>query len=164
MHEPVLVPDMTIFIQLGIFLLSYAILRKFLFLPYLELLKERNRLSIGLKEEAIKAKEEAEKLKSEYETKLLAEKKNFNTWYDSERRKITEQERNSLNEVKETAQKEYQIVNAKLEEEARQVRLSLKSQLLPLAGELASKLIGKKVELSAASTNGDAFSSQETRP
>jgi len=146
-HEPVLIPDYTLFIQLGIFFASYFVLRFLVFKPYLELLRVRRERTSGLKAHALQAREEAEKLKTTYEEFMRSERKRANAWADGERKKVLDEERDIVSTARDQAAQELQVIRANISSGREKAR----KQLLPLISEyssqLVSKLIGRKVSL-----------------
>lgn len=67
-------PDLTTFIQLGIFLFLVVFLSKVLFKPVLQVLEAREQMHVGPKEEAARLKAEAETLREEVYSAISAAK------------------------------------------------------------------------------------------
>ena len=150
-HEPVLVPDMTLFIQLAIFLASYFVLRSLLFRPYIELLHERREKTLGMKEKAQSDQASAEKHKAEYEEFMRVERKKIAEFTEAERRKIGDEEKKIIDAARAAAAKQQQAVSATLAAEYEKTRAELKGRVPEYASLLASKILGKKVQVGAAS-------------
>ena len=71
-ESPTLDLDITMFIQLGIFVLLLLFLRKFVLIPYLAAFDARDALTRGAQEDARKLKQEAEEARARYETERQA--------------------------------------------------------------------------------------------
>lgn len=148
-HEPVLVPDQTIFIQLAIFMATYFVLRVLVFKPYLALLAERREKTLGMKEKAQSDQASADQYKQEYEEFLRVEKKKISDWADGERRKVAEEEKTIIDAARAAATKQQQAVYATLQVETENARQELKAKVPEYASELASKILGRKVQVQA---------------
>jgi F-type H+-transporting ATPase subunit b len=163
MHEPVLVPDMTIFIQVGIFFACYFVLNALVFKPYLALLKARREQTVGLREAAERDRAQAEKLRTEYETFLKTERKKISAWSDEERKKIQDEERHRIQLARDMAAKANDAARAVLEEEKDKARRDLESSASEFTSAIVSKMLGRKVQVSGgASQNSDVESTVPT--
>jgi F-type H+-transporting ATPase subunit b len=149
MHEPVLVPDYTLFIQMGIFFASYFILNSLVFKPYLALLKARREQTVGLRAAAEHDREKAESLRQQYETFLKAERKKITAWSDEERKKVQDEERSRIQQARDTAAKANDASRAVLEEERRKARKSLESSVNEFSSAIVSKMLGRSVQVSS---------------
>src|SRR5437868_2662854 len=98
-----LIPNFTLLIQLGLFFASWAVLHFLVFRPYLALVHARHEKTAGLKEKAIADREKAERLKNDYETFMKAERKKITTWTDAERKKIAEEEQQTIQAARDEA-------------------------------------------------------------
>ncbi len=113
MHEVHVIPDITLFIQLGIFLIFMFVMKKVYFDPYLEAIDEREETIEKLKREAEENNLKAQKILEEVE-KILNETK-------MEAQKILEEEHKKTNEIvaeilrKATEEAEAKIADAKKE-------------------------------------------------
>jgi F0F1-type ATP synthase membrane subunit b/b' len=165
-HTPVLIPDWTVFVQLGIFFATWFVLRTFVFVPYLKLLKVRREKTVGLKEKAHHTKDLAAKLQAEYEAFMTTERKKINSWMDQERSKISDEERNIVNAARDTVAEEMQAVREKIQADTDQVRRDLLPLAADFSSQIASKLVGHKVNITAffATGKGAAFSSEQVVP
>ena len=66
--------DYSIFIQIGLFLLIWFFLARFVFTPFQRLLGEREQRTEGMKAEAEKLLEEAEQLRMQFEERITKAK------------------------------------------------------------------------------------------
>ncbi len=149
-HEPVLVPDLTLFIQMGIFFASYFVLNALVFKPYLALLKARREQTVGLRQSAERDRELAEKLKVEYETFMKAERKKIATWQDEERKKIQDEERARIQTARDQAAKSNEVARVVLEEEKAKAFQKLQSSVNEFSSAIVSKMLGRKIQVSSS--------------
>jgi F0F1-type ATP synthase membrane subunit b/b' len=147
MGESELLPNGTFFIQLGLFFICYLFLRTFVFGPYLDLLQARRDKTTGLKEQAVRDCERAEKLKTDYESFIRAERKKLNVWLDEERRQVNELERQTIQQARQRTSEELKEHRKKLNEEAERARKELEPLVSDYSSQIASKLIGRSVKV-----------------
>lgn len=161
-HEPVLIPDYTFFIQLGLFFASYFVMRRFLFTPYLELLKMRRERTSELRTAAIEAREHAIKLRLDYDSYMLVERKKIAAWADSERGKLAEEERRGVQAARGAAGEQLHLVRANIAADVEQARQLLLPQIAEYAGQIVSKILGRRVQVNNAPLDTAKGSSKET--
>ena len=88
-HEPQLIDvDHTIFVQLGIFLVLFLILSKFLWKPYLRVRTERVARVEGYREEAARLEADAEQRLARADVQLAEARTRLNAVVDAERKKL----------------------------------------------------------------------------
>jgi F0F1-type ATP synthase membrane subunit b/b' len=150
MHEPVLVPDYTIFIQVALFFATYFVLNSLVFKPYLALLKKRREQTIGLKEAAERDRAKAEELRGQYESFLKAEKKKIAAWADEERKKIQDDERTQIQSARDLATKANEVSRSVLAEETKKARSSLEASVNEFSSAIVSKMLGRKIQVSSS--------------
>lgn len=153
MHEPVLVPDWSLLIQVGIFFASYFVLNSLVFKPYLALLKARREQTVGLREAAERDRVRAEELRTEYETFLKAERKKISAWQDAERKKIQDDERAKLQQAREMAAKANDASRAVIDEETKKARKTLEASANEFTSAIVSKMLGRKVQVSGSAAH-----------
>src|ERR1041385_6045342 len=102
-HELNLVPDFTLFIQIGIFFAAYFVMNALIFKPYLGLLDAQKAKTSGLNEQSYRDKERAQKLQTDYEAFVKSERKKIATWSEDERRKVTDEERKIIQQARDAA-------------------------------------------------------------
>ena len=164
-HTPVLIPDITLFVQLGIFLATWFVLSYFVFGPYLKLLQARRDKTVGLKEKAHHASVKATKLQAEYETYMKTERQKIHGWLDQERSKVADEERNVISKARDIAAQEMNVAREKIQADTEQARRDLLPLAADFSSQIASKLVGQKVSISAsASGKGTGVSSEQVVP
>ena len=162
MHEPVLLPDVTLFIQLGIFFACYFVLKFLVFKPYLALLNHRREKTIGLREKAVAASERTEKLRADYETFMRAERKKVAGWTDEERKKVSDEERRIVQEARDQVATDLAALRTRVATEVERARRELMPSVAEFSSQIASKLVGHKVRISP--TTAEAGKSPSTEP
>ncbi|NBX93840.1 MAG: hypothetical protein EB078_13160 [Proteobacteria bacterium] len=140
-------------IELGIFLASYTVLNKVLFKPYLDLVHARNAKSTELKAHTVEDRAKSEKLATEYEDFMRAQRKDVAHWVDEEKKKVSEQERALIEAARNKVAAELAASRKSADEQMDIAR----KELMPLVGEYSSKIVakltGKKVTISAAAAS-----------
>jgi F-type H+-transporting ATPase subunit b len=147
MHEPVLVPDFTIFIQVGLFFASYFVLNALVYKPYLALLKARRESTVGMKEQAEKNQAEAEKLRIDYEAVMKVERKKIAAWAEEERKKIQEEERTQIQTARNAAAKKMEESRLALENEKKAALKSLEGNVGEFSSAIVSKMLGRNIQV-----------------
>jgi F0F1-type ATP synthase membrane subunit b/b' len=162
-HEPVLIPNYTLFIQLGLFFATYFVLQFLVFKPYLALLKLRRQRTQGLKEEASQTQEKAQKLREDYEAFMKNERKRVQAWTEQEKKQVQDEERRVIAAARSAAGEELKTVRGRIQSESDKAR----QQLLPLVSEyssqLVSKLLGRKVHISGTAAQASKGNDTEVR-
>ena len=154
MHGPSLFPDYTLFIQLGIFILSFLVLRALVFKPYLQLLTLRRQRTVGLQEKAARDLDRASKLQADYESFMRNERKKIAAWGEEERRKIADQEKGVISAARDSAAQELNGVRQKVAQETEQARRELAPLVNEYASQIVGKLLGRKVSVSGSVSSG----------
>jgi F-type H+-transporting ATPase subunit b len=135
----------TVFIQIAIFLIAIFILNKLVFKPFLNLVDRRDMLTRGAIEEAHELEDKVKAIIEEYDQKL------------SEARTLAVEERNKLilegqtvaADILGKARQETGVLleeaKAKLEADTKEIKENIKGDIDALAGDIASKVLGKEV-------------------
>lgn len=138
--------DQTLFIQLGVFLVMFLLLRTLLFKPVLGLIEARRRATDGRRVEAHALEEEAKQLSDEVERKLRKARKEAK----AERKKLLDEarasERDIISNARSSAHALMEEAQKKAESEALQVAAELKGQTKTLAESVAHKALGRPVQ------------------
>lgn len=163
-HEPVLVPDYTLLIQLGIFFAAYFVLRFLVFKPYLELLRIRRLKTVGLKEQAAQAHEQATKLRADYDAFMKNERKRINAWSDEQRKTVLDEERGIISKARDAAANELQGARGRIHADSEKARRELLPLISEYSSQLVTKLLGRKVSINGAHIEASRRAETETRP
>ncbi len=163
MHEPVLVPDFTIFIQVALFFASYFVLSALVYKPYLALLKARREQTVGLLEQAELDKAHAETLRVEYEALMKVERKKIASWADDERKKVQDEERLQTQLARDTAAKASEASREVRDKEKKSALKSLESSVNEFSSAIVSKMLGRKVQVTGAAIDKSVGSENTVR-
>jgi|SRR5262245_37533105 len=140
-----LVPDITLFFQLGVFLTVLFALNFLLFKPLLKVMDKRKAATEGVKEEVARLRQEADLKLREYEDKInqaklqgaAGKEKIKKTGEDEASRIIAKARKDSDTHLKE--------VQSALAKEASEARLMLRKSVEQLGKEMAERVLEKKL-------------------
>lgn len=162
-----LLPDSTLFVQLGLFFATYFVLKHLVFIPYLDLLEERKAKTEGLRQKAAANRERAAELKKKYLEFMTEKRKTITHWLEDERRKIQDEERSIIQEARVEVSGQLDTLRAEIDREKTAVTLELMKEVPTFASQVASKLAGKEIKVSESmisSPRGSASSEGALRP
>ena len=137
-------------IQLVLFLSSFLVMKLLVFKPLLELFHIREEKTIGLKHEAEEAKQKATKIKTDYEAFIKAEHKKTSLWMDDEKKKVAEEESKIIQTARDEAGEKLDGLRTQIKSEVDKARGELTPLISDFASRIASKLVGKTVNISGA--------------
>jgi F-type H+-transporting ATPase subunit b len=142
---PVIDLDSTVFLQLGIFLVTAFILSQLLFKPYLRVKAAREAGIEGAKDEARRMEEEAKAKVAQYETAYGRAK----VTAQAERVKLhgeaMERERQITGAAFKSSQGAVEDARKNLETEAAKARAALEPRAQEIARAIAKKVLGREV-------------------
>lgn len=160
-HAPNLMPDYTLFIQVGLFFVSYVVLSVLVFKPYVKLLKLRESKTTGLREKSAEARVRAQKLQADYEAWMREERKKIAQWTDVERRKIADGERQLIQGARDIAARNLLAARKKTDDELAEARRALSPLAVEFSSSIASKLLGYKVKVTPKAADSSKSSEAE---
>ena len=163
-HGPVLIPDSTIVIQIALFFTAYGLMNNLVFKPYLNLLKQRRGRTSDLVKKAEKDRIRAQELTVTVENALREERKKVSGWLDEEKKKVSEEERLILTKARAQASLELDSARAKINEEVVEARQKLQPLVQDYASQIATRLLGRKVTVSASSSRGAQTTAEQRIP
>lgn len=163
-HGPVLIPDSTIVIQIGLFFTAYGLMNHLVFKPYLSLLKIRRGRTSDLVKQAGKDRLRAQELTVSVDHALREERKKINQWLDDEKKKISEEERLILSKARQQASLELETARVKIGEEVAEARQKLAPMVQDYASQIATRLLGRKVTVTAVSGRSSSTSPEQRIP
>ncbi|MEM7008840.1 MAG: ATP synthase F0 subunit B [Thermodesulfobacteriota bacterium] len=135
----------TVFIQIIIFLAAIFILNKLVFKPFISLVDRRDKLTRGAIEEAHELEEKVKAIMEDYDAKLSEAR----SLAIEERNKLIAEGQNVAQEILGEARNETGALldeaKVKLEAETKEIKEKIKSDIDSLAGEIATKVLGKEV-------------------
>jgi F0F1-type ATP synthase membrane subunit b/b' len=159
---PELLPNITFFYELGLFFVCYFVLKFLVFKPYFELQQMRLAKTVGLKEQAARDRERADKLKSDYDIFIKGERKKLNVWVEDERKKIAEEERKLVQQTRESVSEEMKSIRQTLKDETDKARKELLPMVAEYSSQIATKLVGRSVKVSASAVEHSSRPTAET--
>lgn len=140
-----IIPNYTVFIQIGIFLVLMVILDKVLFKPMLRILVERKARTQGRRERAAEAESKADEIWKDYQAKLAeartgaeATRLELVRQGEAERQKVTDA-------ATAEAEKTVSELRARVQAEAAEAQKALRAQVEILAKGMAEKILGRAV-------------------
>jgi F-type H+-transporting ATPase subunit b len=146
-HKPPPLVDIdgTIFVQFGIFIVLLFILTKFVFRPYLAMLKERDENIDGARAQAAEMNEQTTADVNSYEDKIMAARKEA----ASVRAVFREEGENEASDVlgKARAESDAKVESSRqrIRKSADAARLALRTRADRIAKEITTKLLGREV-------------------
>jgi F-type H+-transporting ATPase subunit b len=142
---PLIDLDGTIFLQFGLFLVMYIVLRYVLFAPYLRMRAERSKGIEGARHEAHKMEAQARAAVTDYDAKLGRAKQRGAEERARVRSEAALRERQILGAARDEAQRSVDQARARITSEAESARAQLDAQAQALARGMAKKIIGREV-------------------
>ncbi len=137
--------DATLFIQLGIFLLMFLLLRQLLFKPVIRLIEARRTATVGMRDAADELEAEARKLNEDVEKRL----EEVSASASAEREKMVDQargqERELLNQARDDARGVVEQSKKDAVAQAEQARQSLRGEVSALASSVAATVLGRQL-------------------
>jgi F-type H+-transporting ATPase subunit b len=137
--------DLSILYQIILFVALWLILNKILFQPYLRLLEERERRTIGAEHDSADLEHEGARLRAQYEEKIAQAQTAAYAAKDAILQEARQQREKILGEARAAAA-------SKLEQARREISLALEkekaiaaAEAAAVAGEMVSKALGRKV-------------------
>lgn len=137
--------DLSILYQIILFVALWLILNKILFQPYLQLLEERERRTIGAEHDSADLEHEGARLRAQYEEKIAQAQTAAYAAKDAILQEARQQREKILGQARAEAA-------SKLEQARREIALALEkekalaaAETATVAGEMVSKVLGRKV-------------------
>jgi F-type H+-transporting ATPase subunit b len=137
--------DISILHQIILFIVLGLILNKILFQPYLRLLEERERRTIGAEHDSADLEYEGARLRAQYEEKIAQAQTAAYAAKDAILQEARQQREKILGQARAEAA-------SKLEQARREIALALEkekalaaAETATVAGEMVSKVLGRKV-------------------
>jgi len=138
--------DGTVFVQLGMFVIAFVVLRAFVFTPMLALLEAREEAIDGARDEAKRLDVEVKAKQASFEAELRKVRGASGEERDRLRAEGAELERRLLDTVRNETQGSLAQSKTALDVEAQTARQRLDALRPELAREIASKVLGREVQ------------------
>ena len=138
-------PDVTLLYVLVAFIITYAILKKFLFVPLAAILEERDRVAKSAAEVHAKSLEEMQRAISEGEARLATARREALRVRETLRGEGRAQLERKLAGVREETTASIAAATREIEEQAARSAAELPGRARELARLLAEKVLGRKL-------------------
>lgn len=137
--------DYTLLVQAGIFLLLFVVMRKLVFLPYLEALRERDANIGGARKEAERLGADNDERTQRYQARLMAARKEAATGRTQRRAEGEAKADEVLSDARQRADAKLQAARARIDKSVPAAELALRTRADQLARSIASKVLGRQV-------------------
>jgi len=145
---------------MGLFLTSYGLMNGLVFKPYLKLLAKRRARTSDLVKQSEKARLRAAELQASVDHTLREERKKISAWLEEEKKRVSEEERQILSKARSEAAKEMDAARLKIAEEVAEAKQKLAPMVQDYASQIATRLLGRKVVVSANASRSAAHESE----
>ena len=135
----------TLLIQLGIYLGLIFILKILFFDPILKLLKKREALTDGKKEEASGMREKIQAIKSKFDLKMSEVKQALENQRQTELKMVKERAEKKLAEAKSKVERKLIDHQIEMEAELKRLRAQLPQLSSEISNEITKAILGAKV-------------------
>ncbi len=142
---PLIDLDSTVFIQLGVFILTALILSRFLFRPFLRMRAARSEGIEGAREEASRMEDQAKAQIVDYETRFAKAKTKANDERAKVRNEASERERDITDAARKETETAIEGARQTLGVEADAARKSLEPRAQEIARTIFKKVLGREV-------------------
>jgi F-type H+-transporting ATPase subunit b len=134
-------------INLTVFIIVWRVLAASLFSPFSNAFEKRKELVDGQKKKAQALRARAEEIAKEYELRIIAEKAEIKKTIERIIADAEVTQRKIIQQAREVAAEELNETRKRIYEEAEKVREKLKNEVPSIAVKMASRVIGREVNL-----------------
>jgi F-type H+-transporting ATPase subunit b len=140
-----IIPDWTLFLQMGNFILLILILNAILYKPIRQMLIERKKKIQGYKEEVDGLKQGATESEQTFQGKMSEARQQGVQEKEALKQAGEEEQRRLTAEITEKAQAELAAVCAQIAKDAEDARRGLEKEIKVFSGAIAEKILGRAV-------------------
>jgi F-type H+-transporting ATPase subunit b len=137
--------DYSVVYQIVLFVILFLILNKLLFRPYLDLLEERERRTIGTEHDSTDLEHEGARLRAQYEEKIAQAQAEGYTHKDGILQEARQQRERVLNQAREEAMGMLEGVRREVAIQLEKEREFAAAEVSTIAQEMATKVLGRNV-------------------
>lgn len=137
--------DLTLFVQLGLFLVLLFILKPTLFDPMLRLFEEREKRTDGKKKEARDIDQRSAQADAEYQAVLAKARAEGTAERDALRAEGVKRETALMAEVRGEVARALELGRSEIEKEKAGARTALENEARALGREAASRVLGREI-------------------
>ncbi len=142
---PIIDLDSTVFLQLGVFVLTALILSRVLFKPYLAVRNARVAGIEGARDEARRMDEEAQAKMAEYDQAFNAARAKANLERAKLQAEAVTREREMVDATRKKTAQALDAARARIAQDAEAARAELQPRTREIAREIATKILGREV-------------------
>jgi F-type H+-transporting ATPase subunit b len=143
--DPMISLDYSVVYQIVLFLIVWLILSKVLFRPYLGLLEERERRTLGTQHDSTDLEHEGARLRAQYEEKIAQAQAAGYAAKEAILQEARQQRERVLNQAREEAMGMLEGVRREVESQIQKERQFAAAEVRTIAQEMASKILGRNV-------------------
>lgn len=136
--------DISLFLQIVLFLVFWAILRRVLFVPMARLMEERERRTEGVEQQARAMLEEGKQLQAEYEAAIAQARAEGETVKGQIRAEAAKARDQIIAHGQGVAMETTQKMRAEIQRDLEEARKTITEQAESLAYDMAEKVLGRK--------------------
>ena len=133
--------DVTLLVQMGLFLVLYAIMHKLVYGPYFRAFEKREAMTVGSEGDADALNKETEDLNERYKQKARAVNTRIKDIFDKARSEVTAEQTRKIVEARKDAETTINKTRQKIEDEKADARKSLDSSVSELSGLVVGKML-----------------------
>lgn len=142
---PILDVDGTLFLYIGVFFVLFFFLRAIVFRPVMALFDEREKATVGAREEAKQLERTAEDKLHAFETEMTKVRSEAGAERDRLRAEGTRLERTLTDKVRNESDQLVRDAEQRMNDEAAKIRADIHKGSPELARQIAEKLLGREV-------------------
>jgi len=136
-----LYPNLTVIIEIAVFLMALWLLGRYLFKPFLRVLEERKKRIEGSREDAVRLKEELKTLLETYQSKIREAKAQSEQVIEKLKKEGEEVNRELVEKAKLESEKYFNESKKKIWDEAMELQKKLNATAIEVSDELTSKIL-----------------------
>jgi F-type H+-transporting ATPase subunit b len=137
--------DYSLFIQIGLFLLLWVFLSRFVFHPFLRMLEQREQRTDGTLNDAQNLAEEAEQLKASYEQAIAKSTEEGNAIKESIRREAAQTREQLLDQARQDTAHFLRTARTEIQVELEKGRATAVIEAEAIAQQMAEKILARKI-------------------
>jgi F-type H+-transporting ATPase subunit b len=137
--------DATMFIQMGVFLVVFVVLKKVLFEAYFAAAHEREERTVGQAEAAERYINEAQELEEKFSSKAQEINDQFKTIYDRSREEATKEYDRLIQDARTKAKDWIENARGKVDKEIKAAHSQMTPDVPLVSQMITAKLLGKEV-------------------
>jgi F-type H+-transporting ATPase subunit b len=137
--------DYSVFYQVVLFVVLWAVLARVLFRPYLNLLEERERKTTGVQHDSTDLEREGARLRAQYEEKIAQAEAMGYAAKEAIVQEGRQQKEKIITQARDESASMLETVRREVESQFQKERQLIATEVRTLAHEMASKILGRDV-------------------